>query len=122
MPENEVTEELTKESKQPPKPVYFTYKGKDYTLDFSRFTARLTEERYNLDIPALMEGRIMCAPDVFKGSLLRHHPEVTSKQAEEMWNAMKEKAALYRRLFTLLVYTVGSTFEEPDEGNGVSWT
>lgn len=116
---NEVTEELRKEQ---PKPIYFTYEGKDYTLDFNRFTARMTEERYNINVPKLMDGLILCAPELFKGALLRHHPEVTSAEAEKMWAAMERKAELYRRLFLLFVNTAGSTFEEPDEGNGVSWT
>ncbi|MBO7673616.1 MAG: DUF5055 domain-containing protein [Atopobiaceae bacterium] len=118
MPENEVT--ATEETPQPPKPVYFTYKGTDYTLEFSRNTARITEERYNIDVAEITQ-HVMCAPDLFKGALLLHHPNVGGKLAGEMWEAMTEKPALHLRLMTLFIYTVSSVFEEPDEGNGVSW-
>lgn len=103
------------------KPVRFTWKGEDYTLEFTRASLKATEDRFDIDLYGLMTGKVMAAPDLFRGALLLHHPNVNAAKAKAMYADMKNKTALHARLVGMVTAVVMSTFDEPDEGNAVSW-
>ena len=105
------------------KQIKFPYKGKQYTLEYNRATAKRVETL------GFRVGEIDAKPNVmipllFAGAFVMHHPKVFGDQAliDEIFGKLKGRDELLSNLLSMYRETVTSLFEEPEEDEGnISW-
>lgn len=103
------------------KTIRFTYKDVDYTLEFTRHSVEVMESQ-GFDIIGLEKKVISSIPDLFKYSFLAHHKRTKQKDIEEMYKLFSNKQSLGNKLLEMIIETVNSLFEEPDdEKNAIKW-
>lgn len=113
--------ETTVKEEQGVKPITFEWNGTTYTLEFNRNTAKIAETQFDISVDKIRSGCITLAPDMFYCALLMHHPNIKTSVAEQMFECLGDKSTLFARLFAMYQYAVVSIFEEPEQGNVISW-
>lgn len=104
------------------KQINFTYKEKDYVLEFTRRT--ISEmERKGFNAEALVNKPMTMIPALFQGAFLAHHRYVKKEVIDDIFSHMKKKDELMERLVNMYNEPFEAMVEEPedDEGN-VDWT
>lgn len=102
------------------KQLKFTYKDKEYTLEFTRRT--VTEMEKKGFIAAEVETKPMSTlPALFEGAFLAHHRFEKQSVIDEIYSKMKDKMALIERLAEMYNEPIKAMLDEPEEGN-VEWT
>lgn len=103
------------------KPVTFTWEGSEYTLDFNRASVKRAERDFDITVKTFAEQKMTVFDDVFYCALLTRQPNMKRSVSDRIcWN-MTNKAELYIRLYLLFANAVNTLYEEPDEGNAISW-
>lgn len=103
------------------KPVTFTWEGSEYTLDFNRASVKCAERDFDITVKTFAEQKMTVFDDVFYCALLTRQPNMKRSVSDRIcWN-MTNKAELYIRLYLLFANAVNTLYEEPDEGNAISW-
>lgn len=102
------------------KQLKFTYKDKEYTLEFTRRT--VTEMEKKGFIAAEVETKPMSTlPALFEGAFLAHHRFEKQSVIEEIYSKMKDKMSLIERLAEMYNEPIKAMLDEPEEGN-LEWT
>lgn len=102
------------------KQISFEFKGKEYTLEFTRDTVRQLERQGF--VPGDIESKPMTViPDLFAGAFLKNHPTVKRSKIDEIYEAMNGKSRLIRALIEMYNDTVETLIDEDAEGNA-EWT
>ena len=105
-----------------PKQLNFTYKGKEYTLVFTRRTVE-TMERRGFVASELTEKPMSCLPDLFAGAFLANHRFVKREVIDDIFDHMTNKQELVGKLAEMYNEPIESLFDEPEENEGnVDWT
>lgn len=107
---------------QPLKYISFEYNGTTYTMEFNRKTAALAERQYGFSLSELQSGKLSYLPDLFKCSLMMHHPKMKENTADNLYNLMDDKYGLMMALVELYANGVNSLLDSPEEGKAISWT
>lgn len=104
------------------KQLNFTYKSKEYTLEFTRRTVTEMEKRGF--IAAEVETKPMTTlPALFKGAFLAHHRFEKESTIDEIFASMTHKGELIGKLAEMYNEPISSLIEEPEESEGnLSWT
>lgn len=101
----------------------FTYKDKEYTLEFTRKT--VTElEKSGFLIGDIGEKPMSTLPTLFAGAFLAHHRFLKQEIIDDIYKHMTNKEALVEKLAEMYNEPIASLIEEPEkdsEGN-VDWT
>lgn len=102
------------------KQLTFSYKGKDYTLEFTRATIRQMEaDGFS---PDDMDRKPMTViPDLFRGAFLAHHRFEKRTVIDEIYAHMNNKSALIESLAEMYNEPLTALLDEPEEGNA-EWT
>lgn len=102
------------------KPIKFEYEGKEYTLEFTRDTAR-TIERSGFDYRDIDSKQMDSICTLFAGAFLAHHRFVKPDVIDKIYDKMPNKRALLERLAMLYMLPYEELMEEVDEKNAVKW-
>ena len=99
------------------KQLTFSYKDKDYTLEYTKDTIRQME-RNGFRPDELAEKPMTMLPDLFAGAFIKHHPTVKRSKVDELYGMMKDKSKLLQTLLEMYAEPVDALM---DEGN-LEWT
>ncbi|MBR4723478.1 MAG: DUF5055 domain-containing protein [Clostridia bacterium] len=105
------------------KQLTFTYKDKEYTLEFTRKT--VTElERKGLVVSEFGERPMTVLPTLFAGAFLAHHRYTKQEVIDDIFKHMVDKEGLVNKLAELYNEPMAELVEEPEEGDegNVNWT
>jgi len=103
------------------KQLSFTYKDKEYTLEFTRRT--VTEMEKKGFIAAEVESKPMSTlPALFEGAFLAHHRFEKKEVIDEIFSNMTHKDELIGKLAEMYNEPIMALVEEPEDSKGnVSW-
>lgn len=104
------------------KQLKFTYKDKEYTLEFTRRT--VTEMEKKGFVAAEVEQKPMSTlPELFEGAFLAHHRFEKKDLIYEIFTNMTNKEDLIGKLAEMYNEPIMALVEEPEESEkNVSWT
>lgn len=105
------------------KQLKFTFKGKEYVLEYTRRT--VTEMERKGFVASDVESKPMTTlPALFEGAFLAHHRFDTKKEViDDIFAHMTNKAELIGALADMYNEPIMAMVEEPEEAEGnVSWT
>lgn len=106
------------------KTINFSYKGKDYTLEFNR-NAIKAMERGGFDLNDLSKKPVTVVESLFYGAFQMHHSSVSRDKAMEIYDSLNCKSKLVPALIDCYNYVLetlsGSESDETDEGNA-NWS
>ncbi len=105
------------------KQLRFSYKDKDYCLEFTRRTVEQME-RNGFVASDIKDKPMLTLPALFAGAFLANHRFVKADLINEIYDHMTEKTELIGKLAEMYNEPIMTLVEEPDEkaeGN-VSWT
>lgn len=102
------------------KTLNFTYGDKDYTLEYTRATVKIMEEKGF--VAADIESKPMSVlPALFEGAFLAHHRFEKKETVEKIYALLSNKQELIDKLAEMYNEPIKALLDEPDEGN-VDWT
>ena len=104
------------------KQLKFTFKDKEYVLEFTRRT--VTEMEKKGFVAAEVENKPMSTlPALFEGAFLAHHRFEKKEVINEIYSHMTNKEELIGKLAEMYNEPIMALVEEPEESEGnVSWT
>lgn len=104
------------------KQLKFTYKDKDYVLEFTRRT--VTQMEKNGFVANDVENKPMTVlPTLFAGAFLAHHRFEKKEVIEEIFSKMTNKEDLIGKLAEMYNEPILALVEDPEEDEGnVNWT
>lgn len=104
------------------KTLTFTYKDREYTLEFTRRT--VTEmERRGFKAEEVTKQPMTYLPQLFEGAFLVHHRYVKKDLIDEIYSHMTERQELIGKLVDMYNDPMMQLIDEPEEGaeGNVSW-
>ncbi len=103
------------------KVINFTYKDKDYVLEFTREAVkRMEQEGFVPD--NIYKTPMNSLPEFFAGAFKANHRHTRRPLIDEIFEVMTDKDALFERLADMYVETVESLVDSPDDESGnVKW-
>ena len=105
-----------------------TYKGKEYTLEYTRSTARAVEQMgYKND--ELADKPVTMIPLLVYGAFMRHHRDLKQKEMDEIYDNIVGKVGkegeegFINVLREMYAETANTLMEDTavDEGNAATW-
>lgn len=104
------------------KTLIFTYKGNDYTLEFTRKTIQQMER--NGFVASDIDTKPMTTlPALFAGAFLAHHRFEKREVIDDIYQHMTNKEELIGKLAEMYNDPIMSLMEEPEDKSGnVDWT
>ncbi len=100
----------------------FTYKGVEYTLEFTRKTvARMEQDGFA--ISEIGERPMTLLPELFAGAFKANHPFVRKELVDEIFGKFTNKSELIAKLAEMYNEPIAALVEEPEEDEGnIAWT
>ena len=104
------------------KTLEFTYKGKDYVLEYTRKSVQEMEKRGF--VAADVDTKPMTIlPMMFEGAFLAHHRFEKKEVIDEIFSKMSDKENLIAKLAEMYNEPIMTLLDEPSEKEGnVNWT
>lgn len=105
------------------KQLRFSYKDKDYCLEFTRRSVEIME-RNGFIASDIRDKPMTTLPTLFQGAFLANHRFIKSDLIDEIYSHMTNKTELIGKLAEMYNEPIQTLVEDPDEhdeGN-VSWT
>ena len=104
------------------KQLKFSYKGTDYTLEYTRRTVEQME-REGFVAEEIRTKPMTMLPTLFAGAFKAHHKFVKAEVIDEIFSKMSNKGELIGKLAEMYNEPIMALVDEPaeDEGN-VDWT
>ena len=105
------------------KQLNFEYKGKEFTLEFTRETVKQME-REGFVASDIVTKPMLTLPKLFSGAFKAHHRfDVKQKQIDEIFELFKNKQALVEKLAEMYAEPMETLMdnESVDEGNAIAW-
>lgn len=104
------------------KTLEFTYKGKDYTLEYTRESVKQME-REGFIANDIVTKPMNTLPKLFAGAFKAHHKyDVKQKQIDEMFDLFDNKIALVEKLAEMYAEPMEALMDDSrDEGNAIAW-
>jgi hypothetical protein len=104
------------------KTLSFTYKDKDYTLEFTRRTIQQME-RNGFIASDIQTKPMTTLPDLFAGAFLAHHRFEKREVIDEIYSHLTNKEELIGKLAEMYNDPIMTLVEEPADSKGnVKWT
>ena len=102
--------------------IELTYKGVDYTLEFTRRTVDLLQRR-GFVISDIGDKPNILVPMLFAGAFLANHKKVKPAVVDEIYSKLPNKEDLLTQLITMYNETASDLCAEPeeDEEGNASW-
>ena len=105
------------------KQIKFEYKGKEYTLEFTRRTvAQMEDEGFR--VRTLDETPMTAIPALFAGAFKAHHRFEKKQVIDEIYAGIPNKEDLLAKLAEMYSEPIQTLMEEPEAGaeGNVEWT
>ena len=105
------------------KTLSFEYKGKDYTLEYTRESIKQME-REGFVAEATGKKPMLTLPKLFSGAFKAHHKfDVKQKVIEEMFELFTNKDALLAKLVEMYQEPFEALMDDDniDAGNAITW-
>lgn len=104
------------------KQIKFSYKGKDYTLEYNRETVAVIE-RQGFSINELSTKPMSMLPLAFEGLFLKNHKFEKKTIIDEIYDNFKDKDKLIQTIAEMLseTYSELSGGEEGKEQGNIDW-
>lgn len=104
------------------KKLTFTYKDKEYTLEFTRRTVQMME-RKGFVVSDIESKPLSMLPQLFAGAFLANHRFVNQETIDEIYNHLTDKNELIAKLAEMYAEPISAMLADPEESEGnVSWT
>ena len=105
------------------KTLNFEYKGKEYTLEYTRETVKQME-REGFVTEDIMNKPMLTLPRLFSGAFKAHHKfETKQKMIDEMFELFTNKNALLEKLAEMYHDPFVTLMDDDniDKGNAIAW-
>ena len=104
------------------KQLNFEYKGKDYTLEFTRETVKQME-REGFVGSDIIAKPMLTLPKLFAGAFKAHHRYEKEKIINEMFECFTNKIALVEKLAEMYNDPIETLMDDEaiKEGNAIAW-
>jgi hypothetical protein len=104
------------------KKLEFNYKGKDYTLEYTRESVKQME-REGFVANDIVTKPMNTLPKLFAGAFKAHHKyDTKQKQIDEMFDLFQNKDALIEKLAEMYHEPFEALLDDnSDEGNSIAW-
>lgn len=104
------------------KKIEFSYKNKDYVLEYNREVIRIME-RQGFNAEKFTEQPMTMVDLAFEGSFLKNHPKTTKAEVEEIYSLFKNKRELINQLIVMIQETYSTLFDdnEEDASKNIEW-
>lgn len=103
------------------KAIEFSYKGKDYTLEFTRKSVE-TMDRQGFVASHIVDHPMTVLPTLFRGAFVANHRNVKPEIIDEIFSKLTNKQDLIGKLGELYNAPIMALMDEPDEDEGnVQW-
>ena len=104
------------------KTITFSYKGTEYTLEFTRWTVEQME-RGGFNISELGDKPMTVLPQLFAGSFLAHHKYMKRETIEDIYAHMTNRNELIGKLAEMYNEPMSALIDEPEEDDlNMDWT
>lgn len=105
------------------KQIKFSYKDKEYTLEFTRKTVSQMEDE-GFRVRTLDETPMTSIPTLFAGAFKAHHRFEKRAVIDEIYASIPNKEDLLQKLAEMYNEPILTLMDEPDAGNegNVQWT
>lgn len=104
------------------KQLNFTYKGKDYCLEYTRRSVELMEKN-GFVASDIGDKPATTLPALFAGAFLANHRFVKQEIIDEIYSKMTNKSELIGKLAEMYNEPIAALVDEPEENEGnVDWT
>ena len=103
------------------KKIEFSFKGKDYTLEYNRKAVAFIEEQ-GFQISELTKKPMLMLPLAFAGLFFKNHKYTKQSEIDEIFDQFKDKDKLLTTIVDMLneTYRTLTTDEEENQGN-IEW-
>lgn len=102
--------------------ISFEYKGTNYTLEYTRDSARALQLA-GFDDSKIATQELVMIPLLFKYSFLEHHKNIRGAVIDEIFEHLTNKQPLMEKLAEMYYNTVSTLTDEPEDDSGkVEWT
>lgn len=105
------------------KQLNFEYKGKEYTLEYTRESVKQME-REGFKADDIVEKPMLSLPKLFAGAFKAHHKfDVKQKEIDEMFDLFDSKKALVGKLAEMYSEPMETLLDNENiaEGNAIAW-
>lgn len=103
------------------KTINLTYKGVDYTLEYTRKSIE-TMERQDFVISDIKSKPMSTLPTLFAGAFLAHHRFVKRDVIDAIFEKITDKEKFLEKLTEMYVEPIEALMEEPEESEGnLTW-
>ena len=103
------------------KTISITYKGTEYTLEFTRKSVE-TMERQGFVIGDIGDKPISTLPALFAGAFLAHHRSVENGTVEKIFAGIPDKTKFIQKLAEMYNEPLETLLDEPEETEGnLTW-
>ena len=101
--------------------IRFKFKGKKYTLEYTR-NSIMEMERRGFDVMAIPEKTFTLLPDMFAGAFLANHPDVSKAVVDEIYIQFDNKTGLLDALAGMYSLAIEDYLSELTKvRHGVKW-
>lgn len=106
--------------------INFTYKGKDYCLEFTRKSIKAMEDRGFTLSDDMLNKPVTLLSELFKGAFLANHKFVKQALIDEILEHMKKNGKLREKLLEMYTDTIQALYDDDettdkDDGNFIDW-
>ena len=102
--------------------INFSYNGEDYCLEFTKASVKAMEDR-GFSPSKILDAPMTYLPELFYGAFRAHHPHISRKLVEQIFEDMDGKSELVNILIEMYNEPIKALTEEKgDKGNGIKWT
>ena len=105
------------------KQLTFEYKGKEYTLEYTRESVKQME-REGFVASDIVNKPMLTLPKLFAGAFKAHHKfDTKQKTIDEIFELFKNKQALIEKLAEMYATPMETLMDDDsiDEGNAIAW-
>lgn len=104
------------------KQIQFSYKGKEYTLEYTRRSVERME-REGFLASEMRDKPMTTLPALFAGAFYANHPFMKKDLIEEIFARLPEKNELIGKLAEMYNEPISALVDDPEENEGnVDWT
>lgn len=104
------------------KQLKFTYKDKEYTLEFTRRSVERME-RNGFNATEMRDKPMITLPALFAGAFIAHHPYIKQDIVNEIYGKMTNRQELIGKLSEMYNEPIEALLDDPEENEGnLNWT
>ena len=104
------------------KQLQFTYKDKEYTLEYTRRSVERME-RNGFNATEMCDKPMTTLPALFAGAFIANHPWVKQELINEIYSKMTNRQELIGKLSEMYNEPIEALLDDPEENEGnLNWT